>query len=257
MPAADHGELGDRAPAGADYPDGSVQLGEFDAGDVASARDLEALADRVFGANLPKTRQYAERLVTTGITHGLVGPKEAPRIWERHLLNCAVVAPSITPHADVADLGSGAGLPGIVLALARPDLTVHLVEPLHRRVVWLRSTVAALELDNTVVHESRAEALVGQLLVRHTTARAVARLSVLTRWSRPLVHAGGSLIAIKGASAHVELEQDWPEMRRAGATSADVVTLGSDSLTAPTRAVVVGLPGPLPRKARRAGRHRR
>ncbi len=177
-----------------------------------------------------------------------------PRAWSRRVSRMDWWGRRRLPGSG-SGICSTVGLPGIVLALARPDLTVHLVEPLHRRVVWLRDTVTALELDNTVVHESRAEALASHLAVRHTTARAVASLDVLTRWSRPLVETGGSLVAIKGASARAELDRDWPRMRRSGALSADVVTLGSDLLIEPTTTVVVELPGPLPEKPRRAKRH--
>ncbi len=137
---ADQGGFHGRKSETPDWPGGPPESGEVDGGDVEVVRDPLVIAGRLFGSAFPKAREYAARLVTTGIAHGLVGPKEASRIWERHLLNCVVVAPTIAPHAQIADLGSGAGLPGIVLALARPDLTVHLVEPLHRRVVWLRDT---------------------------------------------------------------------------------------------------------------------
>ncbi len=193
----------------------------------------------IFGDRLGLAERYVGLLATTGIDHGLIGPREGPRLWDRHVLNCAVAAPLVDPAATVADLGSGAGLPGLVLAIARPDLRLHLVEPLHRRIVWLESTVRTLGLDHVELHEGRAQAWSGRLRVRHTTARAVARLAKLGPWSAPLLEPGGSLVALKGAGAQTELEQDWPQLRRAGAVRARVELLGADLLEEPTRAVVV------------------
>lgn len=192
--------------------------------------DVPELARRVFGDRTELAAAYVRLLVTTGIEHGLVGPREAPRMWQRHVVNCALAEPAFAPGASVADLGTGAGLPGIVLAIARPDLRVHLVEPLQRRVGWLRRSVAELGLGNVEICEGRAEAYAGRLRVRHTTARAVARLASLTEWSVPLLEPGGTLVAYKGASAAAELEADWPAMRRAGATSSVVRVYGEDLL---------------------------
>ncbi|HRW18990.1 MAG TPA: 16S rRNA (guanine(527)-N(7))-methyltransferase RsmG [Dermatophilaceae bacterium] len=195
----------------------------------------------LFGGRLDLAQRYVDLLVTTGIDHGLIGPREAPRIWERHVINCAVAAPFFGTGTTVADLGTGAGLPGLVLAIARPDLTLHLVEPLHRRIVWLERTLAELALTNVVIHEGRAEALHGDLRVDHTTARAVARLAALTRWSMPLLSPGGSLIALKGTTAQVELEQDWPAMRSSGAAQARVeVVQPPEVSTAPAIAAAPG-----------------
>ncbi len=192
--------------------------------------DSPEMARRVFGARLELAAAYVELLVTTGIDHGLVGPREGPRMWERHVVNCALAAPAFQPDAEVADLGTGAGLPGLVLAIARPDLRLHLIEPLHRRIVWLERTVELLGLENVVLLEGRAEVYAGRLVVRHTTARAVARLDALSRWSAPLLAPGGSLVALKGFGAAAELAADWPAMRRAGARAARVCGYGERGL---------------------------
>ena len=120
-------------------------------------------------------------LADTGISHGLIGPREAPRLWDRHVLNSAVVQPVFAEGARVADIGSGAGLPGIPLAIARPDLRMVLVEPLQRRTIWLTSTIQVLGLTNVEVHRGRAESLWGAERFRHVTARAVARTGELAR----------------------------------------------------------------------------
>ncbi len=224
----------------------------------SSSEPTPSVAGRLFGARLSLAEQYVAALRSTGIEHGLVGPREADRMWERHVINCALAAGSFDPDSAIADLGTGAGLPGIVLAIARPDLHVHLVEPLHRRIVWLERTVAALHLTNVTLHEDRAESVAGQLQVRHTTARAVARLAALTLWSRPLLAEGGSLIAVKGASAETELAADWPAMQRAGAGRAQVQVVGDELVTAgivgePTRIVEVTFEAcPSPGVARRS-----
>lgn len=171
---------------------------------------LAQSADRVFGDRLPLARRYAEHLATTGVERGLIGPREAPRIWERHVLNCAVVAELVPDGARLVDVGSGAGLPGIPLALARPDLGIVLVEPLARRVEWLREVTADLGIVIGVEH-GRAE----ETVVRRrwegadvVTARAVAPLARLAGWCIPLLRPGGLMLAVKGAAAPVEVERD-------------------------------------------------
>ena len=185
----------------------------------ASAR---AAAERWFGDRLPLAIAYARLLVTDGVMRGLIGPREAPRIWERHLLNCAALAELIPPDARVVDVGSGAGLPGIVLAVARPDVSVILVEPLARRTAFLEEAVAALGLDRTTVVRARAEELVpirGRPRIDRAdvvTARAVAPLDRLTAWCLPLVADGGRLLALKGESAAEEVERPRRGDRAAG-----------------------------------------
>jgi 16S rRNA (guanine527-N7)-methyltransferase len=168
------------------------------------------VAARVFGDRLGLATAYARLLATDGVVRGLIGPREAPRIWDRHLVNCAVMSEIIPIGASIIDVGSGAGLPGIVLAVARPDLSITLVEPLARRTAFLSETVAALGLESTVtVVRGRAEDVVdgppaGADVV---TARAVAPLDRLARWCLPLARTGGRLIALKGASAADEIAE--------------------------------------------------
>jgi 16S rRNA (guanine527-N7)-methyltransferase len=213
----------------------------------------------VFGDRLPLAEQYAELLTTDAVVRGLIGPREAPRIWERHLLNCAVVADLIPPGASVVDVGSGAGLPGMVLAVARPDLTVTLVEPLARRTAFLTEAVAALGLDRTSVVRARAEECVGRLPGADVvTARAVAPLDRLAGWCLPLVAVGGRLLALKGASAEAELASllsgHAAALDRLGAGAASVRSCGDKLLEEPTTVVEIvreRVSGPHRRKVRK------
>ena len=171
------------------------------------------VAAAVFGPRLALAEAYVALLADTGIAHGLIGPREAPRLWDRHVLNSAVAAPVFDPDARVADIGSGAGLPGIPLAIVRPDLHVTLVEPLLRRTVWLTAAIDELGLTNVDVHRGRAESLWGETRFRHVTARAVARTGELARLTLPLLEARGSLHALKGGQADEELEADSAQLR--------------------------------------------
>ena len=200
-----------------------------------------SVAVRVFGDRLAICRRYATHLATTGVEHGLIGPREAPRLWERHILNCAVVAELLPDGARLVDVGSGAGLPGIPLALARPDLSVVLVEPLARRVDWLREVVEDLGLP-VEIERGRAE----EPSVRArwegadvVTARAVAPLARLVGWALPLLRARGALLALKGASAADEVARDGDVVRRLGGTEPRVVRCGVDVVDPPTTVVVV------------------
>lgn len=164
------------------------------------------MARRVFSDALPAVERYAALLAEEGTVRGLIGPREVPRLWERHLLNCALVTDVVPEGASVADLGSGAGLPGLVMALRRPDLHVCLVEPLLRRTTFLTEAVAALGLEDRVeVVRARAEELHGQRSFDVVTSRAVAALDKLARWSLPLVAPGGEFVAMKGSSAADEV----------------------------------------------------
>lgn len=203
--------------------------------------EVEALPDAaavVFGSRLPLAQRFSEHLSTTAVEWGLLGPRELPRLWTRHVLNCAALAELLPRDGHVVDLGSGAGLPGVVLALARPDIRVTLVEPLERRVAWLEGVVQDLSLD-VVVRRARAEDLAGALSAPVVTARAVADLRKLARWGLPLVEPGGSLLAIKGRTAAAELESSGPELRRLGAVSWDIHRCGSAWLDVPTTVVRV------------------
>jgi 16S rRNA (guanine527-N7)-methyltransferase len=181
-------------------------------------------------------RQYHAALACVGVERGLIGPREVPRLWDRHILNCAVLGELIAEGAAVVDIGSGAGLPGIPLAIARPDLRVTLVEPLLRRTIFLAEFIEASGLDVTVVR-GRAE----QPGVRKeaggadvVTSRAVAPLGKLVQWSLPLVHDHGRMLALKGASVAEELERDHEELTRAGGGNAMVLECGVGIVSPPT-----------------------
>jgi 16S rRNA (guanine527-N7)-methyltransferase len=173
-------------------------------------------------------------LATDGVVRGLIGPREAPRLWERHLLNCAMVADLLPEGTDVCDLGSGAGLPGLVLAIRRPDLQVTLVEPLLRRTTFLREVVDNLGLSQVTVMRSRAEDLHRRHQFSAVTSRALAPLPRLLDWSMPLVRPGGSLLAMKGSSVHEEIESAREPLQRHGAGAVEVLTLGVGIIDPPT-----------------------
>jgi 16S rRNA (guanine527-N7)-methyltransferase len=199
-----------------------------------------AAAD-VFGDRLPLARRYADHLVTSGVERGLIGPREVSRVWDRHILNCAVVADLVPVGARLIDVGSGAGLPGIPLTLARPDLDIVLVEPLARRVDWLREVIADLGVA-VEVERGRAE----ENVVRRrwegadvVTARAVAPLARLARWCLPLLRPGGQMLAVKGASAAEEVERDAAAVRRLGGGEPRVERCGAGIIDPPSTVVVV------------------
>lgn len=182
----------------------------------------------VFGSRLPLAQAYHDSLATDGSIRGFIGPREVPRLWERHLLNCAVIGDVMPEGARVIDVGSGAGLPGIPLAIARPDLDITLIEPLLKRSNYLSEVKELLGLDNVTIIRGRAEegpvkkAVKGADIV---TSRAVAPLGKLAKWSLPLVKVGGEMIALKGESVYEELERDAAELKRAGAGKAEVITI--------------------------------
>ncbi|MFI5834389.1 16S rRNA (guanine(527)-N(7))-methyltransferase RsmG [Micromonospora sp. NPDC051300] len=194
-----------------------------DPADASLPAELAEAARTLFGDRLDLAAAYAELLATEGVVRGLIGPRETPRLWDRHLLNCAVVAERIPEGASVIDVGSGAGLPGLVLAIARPDLTVTLVEPLARRVSFLVEAVQRLGLTRSVrVFRGRAEeAAAGSrdrdpLTADVVTARAVAALDRLATWCLPLTVPGGRLLALKGASAAEEITEHADVVARLG-----------------------------------------
>jgi 16S rRNA (guanine527-N7)-methyltransferase len=184
-------------------------------------------AAAVFGEALPLARKYADLLVGPGVERGVVGPAESDRIWDRHLLNCAAIARLIPVRSWVVDVGSGAGLPGIVLALLLPSARITLVESLARRVTFLEECVAELDLANVEIVRARAEDLAGQLAADVATARAVAPLDKLAGLCLGLVRPGGKVIAVKGASAEAELTRARPALARLGVTDARVSEVGS------------------------------
>ena len=232
------------------------------------------MARRVFSSErFPLAERYAGLLATDGVVRGLIGPREAPRLWDRHLVNCALLAELIPPDATVCDIGSGAGLPGLVLAIARPDLRVTLVEPLLRRTTFLEEVAAALELSSVEVVRGRAEALHGDRRFDVVTSRAVAPLERLLGWSMPLVAPTGALVAMKGSSVVEEIETARAELARWRCAAPEVVELGAGPEISTTVALRVAwadpsqVSWPLPtssdeaskQRARRKGRqaHRR
>lgn len=184
-------------------------------------------AHEAFGEFLPLAVRYVELLAGPGIDRGLLGPREVPRLWDRHLLNCVALINELAAQDDVGDVGSGAGLPGVVLGLRRPDVSVTLVEPLLRRTTFLEEVVAELGLGNVRVLRGRAEELAGSVLFDVVTARAVAPLERLAAWTLPLLRPGGRLLAMKGSAAADELRTAQPVLARLGGTAAEVVPVGS------------------------------
>lgn len=185
--------------------------------------------------------RYAELLSTAGVERGLIGPREVPRLWDRHLLNCAVAVPLVPEGASVIDVGSGAGLPGIVWGIVRPDITVTCLEPLQRRATFLEEAVAELDLIGRVqVVRARAEDIVRgrgpvtSLRARVVTARAVAPLERLAGWTVPLVQPGGELLALKGRSASEEVEASRNVLERLGIVSVEIVECGEGVVDPPT-----------------------
>lgn len=187
------------------------------------------VARRAFSsARLPVAEAYADLLATDGVVRGLIGPREAPRLWDRHLVNCALLGELLPTDATVCDIGSGAGLPGLVLAIARPDLRMTLVEPLLRRTTFLEEAVERLGLDNVEVVRARADALHGARTFDVVTSRAVAPLDRLLGWSMPLVSPAGALVAMKGSSVADEVVAAADELRRWGCAEPEVHLLGAD-----------------------------
>ncbi|GAA1873434.1 16S rRNA (guanine(527)-N(7))-methyltransferase RsmG [Pseudonocardia ailaonensis] len=212
-----------------------------------------AAAEKVFGERLELAERYVRHLATSGVERGLIGPRETDRLWDRHVLNCAVVAELVPDGANVVDVGSGAGLPGIPLALARPDLRIVLVEPLARRVDWLQEILDDLGLSLTV-ERGRAEE---NAIKRRwegadvVTARAVAPLARLAGWSLPLLRDGGRLLAVKGASAAEEIERDAAEVHRLGGGAPSIERCG-DGIVDPLSTVIS-----VERETRPTGRSRK
>lgn len=194
-------------------------------------------AEKIFGDRLGLAERYVEHLATSGTERGLIGPREVPRLWGRHVLNCAVIESEIAQGSHVVDVGSGAGLPGLCLAIARPDLELTLIEPLERRVIWLQEVVDDLGLSNVTVMRTRAELAVGMVKADVVTARAVSALKNLAGLIIPLLDGDGEVVAIKGRSAAEEIEKAAKVIRKLGGVQTSVVTVGQDLLEEPTTVV--------------------
>jgi 16S rRNA (guanine527-N7)-methyltransferase len=200
-------------------------------------------AVEIFGSALETARQFAQILASDGVTRGLIGPRETPRLWDRHLVNCAVVAELLPDQGELVDIGSGAGLPGVVLAMLKPRLRVVLLEPLLRRSVFLEECVARLGMANATVVRARAEEMTGAIRADVATARAVAPLDRLAGWAAGVLRPGGQLLAIKGQSAAEELEAARPVLSRLGARKAEVLRVGHGRVIPATTVVRVVIGG--------------
>ncbi len=214
-------------------------------------------AREIFGTALPVAERYAALLADAGVERGLIGPREADRLWDRHLINCAVLGEAVPEGASVVDIGSGAGLPGVVLAIARPDLSVTLLEPLLRRTTFLEECVGALALHNVVVRRGRAEEVAGEYSADVVTARAVAPLDRLAKWALPLLRPGGELLALKGERAATELDEAAGVLRGFGVRTAELLQVGQGKVDPPTTLVrIVAERHAEPAPRRKKGRSR-
>lgn len=213
-------------------------------------------ATEFLGEGYGKITAFAEALAAEGVLRGLIGPRELPRLWERHLLNSAALLPYLPATGTVIDVGSGAGLPGLVIACARPELEVVLVEPMERRATWLREMAETLELDTVLVVQRRAEDVHGELEADVVTARAVAALDRLMTWCFPLVRLGGSLLAMKGSRAQDEVDDAAPLIERLGGAPAELLRAETVPGVEPTGLVRVVRVRPAP-PARKTKRPRR
>ncbi|WP_329441940.1 16S rRNA (guanine(527)-N(7))-methyltransferase RsmG [Streptomyces canus] len=223
-------------------------------------------AREVFGDRFDDAVRYAELLAEAGVQRGLIGPREVPRLWERHLLNCAVLSEVVPEGVTVCDVGSGAGLPGIPLALVREDLKITLLEPLLRRTTFLTEVVELLGLDHVTVVRGRAEEVMGKLTPVHVvTARAVAPLDRLAAWGVPLLRPYGEMLALKGDTAEEELKAAGTALSKLGAVETSILYVGEgvvDPLSTVVRVEVGESPGGVRfaakrAKAARTGRTRR
>ncbi|MDI9892453.1 MULTISPECIES: 16S rRNA (guanine(527)-N(7))-methyltransferase RsmG [unclassified Microbacterium] len=197
---------------------------------------LEAEPDAaaaLFGERIDLARRFTSALAAHGEERGLIGPLEVPRLWTRHILNSAVAAPFF--EGRVADVGSGAGLPGVVLAIARPDVEFTLIEPMERRTIWLSEQVADLGLENVTVERLRAEEWAKGRVFDVVTARAVSALRTLIPWTAPLARVGGRLAYLKGANVAAEVDAAEKQIRRFGVSDIEVHVVGEGVVDEPTR----------------------
>jgi len=191
-------------------------------------------AELLFGHSLPIARQFYEDLLTYGEELGLIGPREIERLWTRHIINSAVLSPLI-PEGTLADVGSGAGFPGLVVAIMRPDVQVTLIEPMERRALWLADEAERLGLKNVEVLRARAEDVPKSRTFNVVTARAVSALKKLVPMTRPLVAPGGQMVFLKGQRLDEEITEAAKQLVAAGFSSVDALTVGSEWKTEETR----------------------
>jgi 16S rRNA (guanine527-N7)-methyltransferase len=217
-------------------------------------------AAALFGSRLDQAQRYAQFLAGAGVERGLLGPREMDRLWDRHILNSAAMAELFDADERVADIGSGAGLPGIPLALARPDLRLTLIEPLLRRSEFLREVVDDLGLEITIVRGRAEDRSVRQQVgeMDAVVSRAVASLDKLTKWSVPLLRRDGRMVAMKGERAEEEIREHRRVMASLGAVDVRVMRCGADYLDPPATAVVArrGATVPVANRSSRTGRRR-
>lgn len=231
-----------------------VSVGATGVPDAAGMEPPPGARD-IFGSVFPLARRYADMLATDGIIRGLIGPREAARLWDRHLLNCAVVADLVPRPAALLDIGSGAGLPGIVLGMLLPDVQVTLLEPMARRVEFLDECRAGLGLRNVTVWRGRAEEIRGQVRADVVTARAVAPLDRLAGLAMPLVRPGGMVLALKGQRAAAEADAAAPVLRRLGVSDVAVLRAGVGKISpAATVVRLIAKQLPIPADADHPGR---
>jgi len=252
------GAASDAARHGADADDGGRNRADSAAGALSGEAGRRAMSDptagdasvgdplvgdpRVqdfLGPAYPTVAAFHSMLTEDGVLRGLIGPREVRRLWERHLLNSASVAAYLPTTGRLVDIGSGAGLPGIVLAAMLPEVEVVLLEPMERRVDWLAEVAERLRLANVVVRRGRAEEAHGELVADAVTARAVAPMDRLARWSLPLLRAGGMLVALKGRQAADEVASARHVLRKLGAGSTDVLEAATIDGVEPTTVVRV------------------
>jgi 16S rRNA (guanine527-N7)-methyltransferase len=197
-------------------------------------------AAALFGSALDRAKKYAQILAGAGVERGLLGPREIDRLWNRHILNSAAIGELLSPGQRIADIGSGAGLPGIPLALARPDLRLTLIEPLLRRSEFLREVVDDLGIEITIVRGRAEDRSVREQVgeMDAVVSRAVAALDKLTKWSVPLLRPDGRMVAIKGERAEEEIQEHRRVMTSLGAVDVRVMRCGADYLDPPATAIV-------------------
>jgi 16S rRNA (guanine527-N7)-methyltransferase len=217
-----------------------------------AAGPVRTAAARVFGERVEQAELYVDLLKRHGVERGLIGPREVDRLWERHVLNSAVIGERIPNGVRVVDVGSGAGLPGVPVAISRPDLDIVLLEPMARRVDWLAEVAEKLDLPITIVRGRAEEREVREQVggAEVVTARAVAPLARLARWCLPLVRPEGVLLALKGMSAGEEIERDRDAVRRVGGGAPEIAECGAGVLEVPSVVVLIKRLPPKPARRR-------